>query len=200
CKEASMYSTLRIVILVFAVFGLASLASAATCFDNTCAQNDCPNLYNTSCDTCTTSSAGTISVVITSGLECDGDGDDCDDTNCNDPDYLRVQSTIYYGNAGGPSGPRDVLVCEMLFDCGEEDIICKKCSELELTPASPPSSSVLTEFECEDLSTGTYQYVVHAVDVEGQDCPCIEDPCESACAHTCDSSWYAWAVSCCLTL
>ncbi|MFC2173660.1 hypothetical protein ACFLU6_13670, partial [Acidobacteriota bacterium] len=179
------------------VLGLTSLAGAEVCHDQYCALNGCNGLdENKTCDTCVTD-GGTISIAITSGLECDGESSDCADLNCSNPDTLRAESTIYYGNSAGSPGDRDVLVCEMLFDC-DAQVVCKLCTELTMTPAPTPDVEVLDEFVCEDLSPGEYQYMVTAVDVEGQDCPCNEDPCESACAATCDSSNYAWAISCCL--
>ncbi|MFC2173377.1 hypothetical protein ACFLU6_12200 [Acidobacteriota bacterium] len=193
-----MYSTLRIVILVFAVLGLASLASAATCFGIGCVQSGCGPGATETCGTCIKANVGTIEIIINDDLECDQDGTECQN-NCSSPDTLRAQSTIYYTKSVGLPRARDVLVCEMLFDCVEEDIICKECTELNMTPASPPDVKVMDQFKCEDVPPGQYQYVVHAVDVEGQDCPCIEDPCEAACAASCDpTSWYAWAISCCL--
>lgn len=189
-----MRPMLRIVVLAFAVLSLASLAGAWSCFDYNCDNTTPLPSDNYNCASCGVGTAGLITVDITTGPTCDGDGRTCED-DCSNPDVLRARSTISY-YALQPMSSRDVLACEIWLDCDQNEV-CKRCTNVNMSPADPPDTNFLAEFACTDLSPGKYQYVIFVRDVEDGEggCPCNEDPCESACAGNCNSD-FAWEVSC----
>ncbi|MFC2173146.1 hypothetical protein ACFLU6_11010 [Acidobacteriota bacterium] len=193
-----MYSTLRIIFLAFAVLGLASLAGAWSCLDNSCQTHypDCPDT-NIDCGDCD-SGVGTLDIVITTDPTCSSDGRPCKDDYCASSDTLSVRSTLYYSTCPHCTpGSRDIVVCQYWVDCNDI-VVCGLCDDLSMTPSTPPDTLTLDPFECTP-GEGIYQYWIWVQDIEDKNCACNVDPCESACAGNCQSG-IAGELGCCLEL
>jgi len=151
------------------------------------------------------SPSGTIDVSVVEGLKCGGEMDECEDANCNSPsDSLSAKGHVKVTHTGTPPSGTKYVVCEAITKCSfPQTLACGRCEVID-ADTDPEPDRDLAPLECEDVSSGQYQYIITAYATTRTDCDeCSEFPCSARNfedCNECDSDVEARAASCCLTI